>query len=59
MDKKVYLSPTLSIVRVQSANIIALSMKGQADDSEYLIKGNASEDIWGSSENFWEGSDKD
>ena len=57
--KKTYIAPELAIHRIETQNIIALSLlSDKADGSDALVKGN-DWDVWGEEDNvnFWTGEE--
>ena len=46
--KKTYIIPGLTVMQVETQNIIALSLLGEADNSEVLVKGGGDWDIFSS-----------
>ncbi len=51
--KKTYISPALVVQHIQTVGLMALSLKGTADDSAALVKGSGDwGDIWGDEEEF-------
>ncbi len=49
--KKTYIAPELKEQLMETQNIIALSLRGTADDSDALVKGSDNWDIWGEDAN--------